>query len=42
MALPKRTVEDAERPLVRRIAVEVEFAFVPKEVVGVQGKAKFA
>jgi hypothetical protein len=34
--LPKRTVVEAERPLVRRRSVEVEFAEVPKEVVGVQ------
>ena len=39
-ALPKRTVEEAERPFVRRRSVEVEFAVVPKLVVGVQGNAK--
>jgi hypothetical protein len=39
-AFPKRTVEEAERPFVRRRSVEVEFAGVPKEVVGVNGKLK--
>lgn len=41
-AFPKRTVEEAERPLVRRRRVEVELAAVPKEVVGVNGKPAFA
>ena len=36
--LPKRMVEEAERPPARRRSVEVEFAFVPKDVVGVNGK----
>jgi len=35
--LPKRTVEDAERPPVRSIRVDVEFAVVPKLVVVVNG-----
>ena len=38
-AFPKRMVEEAERPLVSKRRVEVELAAVPKEVVGVQGKA---
>ena len=37
-ASPKRTVEDAERPWVRRRSVVVELAAVPKLVVGVQAK----
>jgi hypothetical protein len=40
-ALPKRIVEEAERPFVRRRVVEVELATPPNEVVGVNGKAKF-
>ena len=39
--LPKLIVEEAERPLVRRSSVEVEFAAVPKEVVGVNSNATF-
>jgi hypothetical protein len=38
-ALPKRTVELACRPAVRRSAVEVDCAAAPKLVVGVNGKA---
>ena len=38
-ALPKRMVEDAERPLVRSKSEEVEFALVPNDVVGVQANA---
>ena len=41
-ALPNLTVEEAESPLVRRRSVEVEFALVPKLVVGVQSYPKFA
>ena len=39
--LPKRMVEEAERPPERRRRVEVELAAVAKDVVGVNGKAKF-
>jgi len=37
--LPNLIVEEAERPLVKRRSVEVEFAAVPKLVVGVNGNA---
>ena len=37
-ASPKRMVEEAERPPVSKSNVEVEFAVMPNEVVGVQLK----
>ena len=40
--LPKRTVEEAFRPLKSESVVDVAFVFTPKLFVGVNGKAKFA
>ena len=37
-AVPNLTVDDAERPPVKRMSVEVELAFEPKLVVGVNSK----